>query len=413
MPGPIAARRGGSSDMLSTEADSRDAGKARARRGRAVNGWERLWRVAAIVLVVLGGLGLVLTSTGAWLERNLLDTGRFTGTANAILDQPEVQRELTHVLVEKLSSEAGTDLRIAEPFLASVVTQVVNSGAFRAVFDRAVSSAHRVVVDESTGTVILDLTNSYDQIKGPLQQVAPKLADQLPSRRQLNVVLLHRSQLTTAWDVIDEVKRAVDIVAASSVVLLVAGVALARARWRAVALAAWVVAGGLAVLLLGLVIGRLALEARIADGGVSDAVGAAFRVMTRSLLVQSVVLGVIGAVIALAARFTDRHGRTAWAPTVRSWWAWLQGALPRAVDASDGLPASAGVFARVRLPQPRVESRAVHGWRAVALLVLGLFAVLDPSGVITVLVVVLGVGVLYLAVTEGIAAASSPTPEHQ
>jgi hypothetical protein len=378
-----------------------------------VQGNERLRRVAATTLVVLGGLGLVLTSTGAWLERSLLDTGRFTDTANAILDQPEVQRELTHVLVQKLSSEAGTDLQIAEPFLASVVTQVVNSGAFRAVFDRAVSTAHRVVVDESTGTVILDLTDSYDQIKGPLQQVAPKLADQLPSRHQLDVVLLHRSQLTTAWDVIDAVKRAVDIIAVSSVLLLAGGLTLARVRWRAVALAGWVVAGGLAGLLLALVIGRVVLEAQIADGGVSDAAGAAFRVITRSLLVQSVVFGVVAVVVALAARFTDRHGRSAWAPTVRGWWAWLQGALPRAVDGPDGVTVGAGALARVRLPRPRVESRAVHGWRAVALLVLGLFAVLDPGGVITVLVVVVGVGVLYLAVTEGVAAAGSPTPEHR
>ena len=54
------------------------------------------------------------------MERSFLNTGRFTGTANSILDQTEVQRELTNVLVQKLSHAAGTDLRIAEPFLASV-----------------------------------------------------------------------------------------------------------------------------------------------------------------------------------------------------------------------------------------------------------------------------------------------------
>jgi hypothetical protein len=348
----------------------------------------------------------VIASTGWWLERSFLDTGRFTGTANAILDQSEVQTELTNVLVQKLSHTAGTDLRIAQPFLASVVTQVVESSPFRDVFDRAVSTAHHVLVDESTGKIILNLTDAYDQIKGPLEQVAPKLAAELPSRRELNVVLLHRTQLTTAWDVIDQVKRAVEIITVASIALMAAGVVLARERWRTLARAGWAVAGGSAVLVLGLVIGRVVLQGQIANGGVSDAAGAAFRVITRPLLVQSVILGVVALMIAGVARFTDRHGRAAWAPTVRGWWAWLQGALPHPVEGGEVATLGANPFARVRLPQPRVESRAAHGWRAVALLVLGLFAVLDPGGVITVLVVVVGLGVLYLAVTEGIAAAA-------
>ena len=55
--------------------------------------------------------------------------------------------------------------------------QVVESDAFRTVFDTALSNAHRVLVDRETGTIILNLTAAYDQIKSPLEQVAPKLAD--------------------------------------------------------------------------------------------------------------------------------------------------------------------------------------------------------------------------------------------
>jgi hypothetical protein len=384
-----------------------------------LQGSERVRRVAAVILVVVGAVGLVVSSVGIWLERSFLDTGRFTSTANTILDESAVQHELTVVLVRQLSHAAGADLQIAEPFLASVVTQVVDSSAFRAVFDRAVSTSHRVLVDADTGRIVLDLTGAYDQIKGPLQQVAPKLAAQLPSRRQLDFVLLHRSQLTTAWDVIGRVKRAVEIITIGSIVLLAAGIALARERWRALARAAWITAGGLAVLGLVLVVGRIVLEAQITDSGVADAAGASFRVITRPLLVQSVVLGTVAVGIAFGARFTDRHGRAAWVPTARGWWAWLQGALPRPADGRDGAPAPVGAgaaaaaFTHVRLPKPRVESRSSHAWRAAALVVLGLFAVFDPGGVVTVLVVAVGIAVLYLAVTEGIAAVGSQRVERQ
>lgn len=377
-----------------------------------MQGNDRVRRVAATVLVVIGGLGLVLASTGWWLERSLLDTGRFTGTANRILDQSAVQEELTHVLVRQLSTAAGTDLQIAEPFLASVVTQVVDSTAFRAVFNRAVSTSHRVLVDESTGAILLDLTDAYDQIKGPLQQVAPKLAAELPSRKQLEVVLLHRSQLTTIWDVIDDVKRGVDVISILAVAFVGAGLALAPRRWRALAQVAWVLVGGLAVIVLAVVIGRIVLQSQIGDGGVSDAVGAAFRVITRSLLVQCAVIGGAGLVVAFVARFTDRHGRTAWVPTLRGWWAWLQGALPRAVDGADDATAG-GALARLRLPPPRGDARMAHAIRAVVLLVLGVFAVFDPGGVATFLIVVAGIAVLYLAVTEAIAATGSLTVDNQ
>src|SRR4051812_8655963 len=99
----------------------------------------RVRTIASVVLVVLGSVALVVAGTGRWLERSLLDTDRFTDRANAILDQPEVQAELTHVLVRELSRTAGTDLQIAQPFLAAIVARVVDSDVFRAVFDQALT----------------------------------------------------------------------------------------------------------------------------------------------------------------------------------------------------------------------------------------------------------------------------------
>ena len=84
------------------------------------------------------------------------------------------------MLVRQLSRQAGTNLQVAEPFLATIVGQVVNSDAFRTVFDTALSNAHRVLVDRDTGTIILNLTAAYEQIKKPLEEVAPKLAGELP-----------------------------------------------------------------------------------------------------------------------------------------------------------------------------------------------------------------------------------------
>ena len=303
-------------------------------------------RVSAAVLVVIAGVGLVVASAGWWLERSFLNTDRFTDTADTLLDQPEVQAELTAVLVRQLSREAGTDLQIAQPFLASIVQQVVDSDLFRGVFDRALSTAHAVLVDRDTGTIVLDLTAAYDQIKGPLEQVAPNLAAELPSKQELDVVLLHRTQLTTLWDVIDLVKRIVVILTLGSVALLAAGIAIAPDRWRTVARAGWIVVGSTAVLLLGIVVGRIVLVGQTADGVLADAIGAAYRVIVTPLVVQSLLVAAFAAGVAFFARYTVNHGLAAWRHAARDGWRWLGGVVP----GTDGVGKNVG---GLRLPAPR------------------------------------------------------------
>ena len=360
----------------------------------------RLREIVATLLLVVGGIALVVASTGWWLERNFLDTSRFTGTANELLDQSAVQTELSNVLVRQLSEEAGTDLQIAQPFLASIVGQVVDSGAFRTVFDAALSNAHRVLVDRGTETIILDLTSAYDQIKDPLAQVAPRLARELPSRKQLEVVLLHRSELTTVWDTIDEVKNAVLLVSIASVLLLAAGVAVAVERWRALARGAWIVAASGAVLVLTLLVARTVIRSQISDAQLEDAVVASYRVITTPLLVQSVIVVLLAVVVGIAARFTATAGLPAWRPAVRTAWMRLAGAVP--------LDGSEPAIARLRLPAPRVDSRGVRLVRAAALAGVGAFATFEPASVASALVVLGGILLLVLAVFEAIAAWNVP-----
>lgn len=363
-----------------------------------VDSGARVRRIIASILLVVGGIGIVVASTGWWLQRNFLNTERFTDSANHLLDQTDIQDELTAVLVRRLSKAAGTNLQIAEPFLAGIVQNVVDSDPFRTVFDAALSNAHRVIVDRDTETVILDLTSAYALIKGPLQQVAPNLAAQLPSKSELDVILLHRSQLTSVWDLIDQLKRAVAILTVVSIVLIAAGIAISVERWRALARAGWVVVGTVIVLLLALLVGRWVLVSQTADGVLADAMGAAYRVLVRPLVVQSIIVAAVAVVVALGARYTARRGLGSWRGAAVDSWHWVAGKVP----GSDGV-------AGVRLPAPRVNTRATRVLRALALLAIGLFAVLMPDTVTDIVAVLIGLAVLYLAAIEGIAACRTPS----
>ena len=68
---------------------------------------------------------------------------------------------------------------------------------------------------------------------------------------------------------------------------------------------------------------------------------------------------------------------------------------------------ASGVLA-TRLPEPKRHARSAHWWRAAALLVVGLFAVFSPGSLTNIVVILIGLALLYLAVTEALAAWASP-----
>jgi hypothetical protein len=378
---------------------------------------QRTRRIVAGFLVVVGGIVLAVSSIGWWAEKSLLNTAHVTSEANTILAENDVQTALTQVVVRQLSRAAGTDLRLAEPFLASVVQQVVQSGPFRTIFDAALSRAHHVLVSRDSTNLVLDLAKSYEQIRSTLEQVAPKLAGELPGERELRVVLLKREQLTVIYDTIDQVKRAVDVLTAIGVLLVVVGVAVAPRRWRALALTGFVVVGASAVFLLTLVIGRAILHSRIGDPVYANAARAVFVVVTRGLVIQSAVIMVVAGAVAVAAIFTDRHGLAAWPRATRRTWAWVVAAVPVGLPDGDAepragelepVPGPGVVLAKLRLPEPREQVRRAHVVRALVLLSVGLVAVFDTDALTSFIVVAFGVVALYFAVVEGLAAWRAP-----
>jgi hypothetical protein len=375
----------------------------------------RARRLIAAVLLVVGGIVLAVAGVGWWVERSLLSNSRVTTAANHILDEAAVQNALTQVVVHELERAAGTNLQLAEPFLASVVQQVVKASAFRTVFDAAVSEAHHVLVTRGSTDFVLDLKRTYGQVRETLQQVAPNLAAQLPSERRLDIVVLTHNELSTVYDTIDQLKRIVDILVIVGVALVAAGIGVAVRRWRALAVAGFTLFGASIVILLAIVILRPVVHSRVPDPVYADAARSVFVVVTRGLVVQTAVIAVVAALIALAARFTDRHGLAAWPRAARGAWGWIVDAVPLPVlDAdhdgavSDAESAPGAVLARLRLPEPRRQVRRQHVVRALALLFVGLVALFDTDFVTTVAVVLFGAGALYFAVVEGLAAWRSP-----
>jgi hypothetical protein len=394
-----------------------------------------MWRrVLASILVVIGALLLLLSSFGWWGDRYFLNSERFTSKSNQILDQSEVQDALAFAITRQISKESGHDLSLAEPVIQSIVRNIVASTPFQKIFDAAVLRAHHAVVEGGAREMVLDLSDAVDNVRSALRPIAPNLAKKIPKGEKVEVKILSKTQLDTVYDVTNLVKKGVIAITILAVLLLAGGIALSPRRWRTLALAGWVTLGFFSISIVAVAVGRLVTGSFIAEDTYSDAAQAAYKVITRGLLVQGVIFAVLGLIAGLAGGWIDRNG--GWAAVTaasKRGRTWLRDQMPKTaapapvaavgdaeieerspgasptgepVGAMAGIVAS-GVLAP-RLPEPKRRARSAHWWRAAALLVVGLFAVFSPGSLTTVVVVLIGLALLYLAITEALAAWASP-----
>lgn len=409
----------------------------------------RTRRVGATILAVLTALLLLLTTLGWWAHRYLLDSQRFTDSANQIVDDQTVQDALTVAITDQISQAAGTDLDIVQPFIGSIVEGVVQSSQFQTVFDAAVYRAHDAIVSGDAQNAVLDLTTVVDRVRASIEPIAPNIAKEIPDGEQLRLQILDKTQLQTTYDTLNLVQDLVILLTVLTVVCFAGAIALSPRRWRTLALAGWVTVGLFAARLLAQRVGRGFVSSITDVPEYSKAAGSSYQIVLHGLVVQTIVVLVIALLVALFAGWTDRHG--GWPAVVAAvgrGGTWAKAQLPKkapvAVAAGAPGPAAGSVAGSVaaagsdggsedgttpdaeaeispravvegvlapRLPAPKTAIRAVHWWRAAGLLTLGLFAVFSPGSLTTVVVVLLGIAALYLAVTEAVAAWGSPAPE--
>ena len=380
---------------------------------------------AAAVLLVLGCVGVPASVLAVWTHDQLTDTTRFVETVSPVIEDPWVQSALaeritqevlTHVDVQQIANEAVDALAaqgmrpqlvdrlrdLTGPLADGVaglvrdrVGQLVASPQFTAAWNRAVQVAHEqanaVLSGEAAsiaikdGMVVLDLGPFIDAAKQHLVDSGFGAAARIPQVHP-TVDLFAASTLVRA----QTAYRTLDVAATwlpwITLLLLAAGVYLARRRRRALVGVGLAVVAGMFVLAAGLMVARALLVGGVPEQGAAAA-AATYDLLVRFLRAALRTLAVLGLILALGAYLT---GPAAGAVQVRA-------ALGRAVtglrrgriaEALGAGPVGPWVHAHVRL------------LRGVALgLAMLVFVLLDRPTGMNVLLLALGL-VLVLAVIE-------------
>jgi hypothetical protein len=318
-------------------AERHDEGTGRPRRHFS-------WRTpVSIVLIVIGCILAPVAVIGSWASLEVSNTNRYVATVEPLIHDPAIQNYLTAQITDQITSRlnvtgvvnsASAQLnskgltkissllsqfgpQIASEvrsFIYSTVHSVVSSPQFAAIWVTVnrVMHAQLVKVLSGQGSSSISIRNGQITIDlGPFIAAAKtdliahgfKLASQIPPVHP-TVALFQAHDLGKAQTLYRLIKAGRIVLIVLVLLLLAAGVWVARGHRRALIGAGLGLAASMLILGIGLNIGRGIYLSSVPSTFPSDAAAAAYDALIHFLRETLRVVLIVGLVIAIGAFFT-------------------------------------------------------------------------------------------------------------
>jgi hypothetical protein len=324
------------------------------------------WRMpVSIVLIVLGCIIAPVAVLGVWAGTEVSDTGRWVATVEPLIHDPAIQNVLTDKITTEITNrlnvtgtidQASTQLndkgltRISSllnsfgPQIASSVTGFIHSTVHRVISGPRVAKlwvqvntvAHQAVVkvlsgegngavSTQNGQITLNLGPFIAVVKQDLVDHGFSLASNIPPISP-TVALFQAKDLGKAQAGYRLIKTLKIVLPILALVLLAAGVWVARGRRRALIGAALGLAGSMLVLAIGLLIARSIYLNSVPPSVLpGDAAAAAFDAMVFFIKVGLRVVLAVGLVVAIGAFITGpSRAAIQTRSALKSWLGWIR-----------------------------------------------------------------------------------------
>jgi hypothetical protein len=324
-------------------------------------------RTVATALVVLASLLLFGAVLAGYARRTVLDSERFANRATAALQDPAARTVIGERVTDQLVLHNEADLLAVRPIIASAVSDIVGTTAFRALFRRAVLDVHRAVFARDEDTVTLTLADIGTVAAAGLERIRPQLAADL-ERSGAVVVVNQRIGAATAEAarIANDIRVLAYVLIGLTLAAAIAALVVTQDRRVTIAqLGVGVLVVGVAIVIV-LTVARAIVLDRVSDPDTGAAAGAVWDEFLGDLRTFGWLLAGTGAVVAAAAA-----------------------SLIRPVDVEGPLRA----LWRTATTEPARPGARIG--RALALVALGLLVVVAPLTALQVLATLVGVFVLY------------------
>jgi len=290
-------------------------------------------RIAVALLIVLGCIALALANISNWARDTLIDTDVWVATIGPLSQNPVIVEALSDAIVEGVSEELGITplegprllvllgildqplVETVQKLISEAISTVILSDEFNEIWVRANEIIHGSLVNVLSGDnpfiyaeygiVYLDFSELLDEILNMLGLMNISLFE--PGADAMKFALVESDSLAE----MQRVLRMIDRIAFLSfiITILCFGGAVALSRWRRNTINA--IGIGIAVVMLVSLflinIGESYVLASIVDPGFNDLASEVFHSITAGLITQTVLLMILGVIVAIIAHFSDRR----------------------------------------------------------------------------------------------------------
>jgi hypothetical protein len=347
VPGPVVDESGttGQDDRAELERLRAEVAELRSERAGLRPRHRVSWRTpVAVLLIVVGCLLAPVSVLAVWSANQVSDTSRYVANIEPLIHNPTIQNALTdkltveitsHLNVTGLTNQAagllttkglprvGTLLKSFGPAIAGAVTgfihsrihKIVTSARFANTWLQVNKVAHQELVTAlsgqgggaiavSNGKVTIDLAPFIAIVKQNLASRGFTLVNSLPSFHPTLALFSARDlvKAQSAYRLINDLKIVLPIL---SILLMAAGVYVARGHRRALVGAGLGLAASMLVLGAALIIFRSVYLSTVPASVLpSDAAAALFDTVVRFIKDGLRLLLVVGLIIAIAGFFT-------------------------------------------------------------------------------------------------------------
>ncbi len=220
--------------------------------GHRRTGWLTWVGSALLLLGILAGL----------VNRNVLDSHQFARHADGMRRDPAVSREIG-LAISRRVLQVHPELIALRPLVESASIALASSPAFSPSFEGAVQRLHGAFTGTNSGAVVFRLADVGVVVAGVLPTLSPGVAVQLPAGLDVTLASVGSGSLVADavhWARVGKLLSW--LLPLLAFVFLLAGVLLAKDRWRAAVRTGWaVVAAGVGVGVVALVAAIIASTA--------------------------------------------------------------------------------------------------------------------------------------------------------
>ena len=266
----------------------------------------------SVVFIVISGLLLPLGLLAAWANTTIYDSTTFSERSVDLLNSPSVRREVADRITEQLARGGNQQAVNFRPAFQLAVEAAIDTDTFRSIFRTAIKRTHEAILaGQSGGATGLDLSDSFAIIASSLQ-LPDNAAPGKDNASSLGTTFADTTERLASYGVwqLDDISSGIATLAlAGAVVFAVAAIAVAADRRKAVKRVGWAVVAVGAVIILVLQIGQLVVGRFISDAELRPAVEAALARATADLFMIGLWTAGYGVVIAAAASAMAANAR--------------------------------------------------------------------------------------------------------